>query len=75
MTEAIDKLKQLRRGTRPDSLSWNALRDEGRRVTIVIDASIALAWCFEDEASPETDALVERIREEGAIVPSLGSWN
>ena len=37
----------------------------------VIDSSIALTWCFEDEATPETDALFERVRDEGAIVPNL----
>jgi predicted nucleic acid-binding protein len=38
---------------------------------VVIDASIALTWCFEDEASPVTDALFERVRDDGAIVPGL----
>lgn len=38
---------------------------------VVIDASIALTWCFEDEASPETDVLFDRIRDEGAVVPGL----
>mgnify|MGYP000491201404 CR=1 FL=1 len=38
---------------------------------VVIDCSIALTWCFEDEASPETDGLFERVRDEGAIVPGL----
>ncbi|HEX9168154.1 MAG TPA: type II toxin-antitoxin system VapC family toxin [Roseiarcus sp.] len=37
----------------------------------MIDSSIALTWCFEDEASPETDALFERVRDEGAVVPGL----
>ena len=37
----------------------------------VIDASIALAWCFEDEASPETDLALENVRQHGAIVPGL----
>jgi predicted nucleic acid-binding protein len=37
----------------------------------VIDSSIALTWCFEDEATPETDALFERVRDGGAIVPGL----
>jgi predicted nucleic acid-binding protein len=39
----------------------------------VIDSSIALSWCFEDEASPETDVLFERVRDDGAIVPELWS--
>jgi predicted nucleic acid-binding protein len=37
----------------------------------VIDSSIALTWCFEDEASPERDALFEQVRDEGAVVPGL----
>jgi predicted nucleic acid-binding protein len=38
---------------------------------VVIDSSVALAWCFEDEASPETDKLFERVLEYGAVVPGL----
>lgn len=37
----------------------------------VVDSSIALTWCFEDEASPQTDELFERIRDDGALVPGL----
>lgn len=37
----------------------------------VVDSSVALTWCFEDEASAETDALFERVRDEGAMVPGL----
>jgi predicted nucleic acid-binding protein len=32
---------------------------------------MALTWCFEDEASPETDRLFERVRDDGAVVPGL----
>ena len=38
---------------------------------VVIDASIALSWCFDDEASPDTEVLLERVRDNGAVVPSL----
>jgi predicted nucleic acid-binding protein len=38
---------------------------------MVVDASVALTWCFEDEASAATDAVFERVRDEGAIVPGL----
>lgn len=38
----------------------------------VLDASIAMAWCFEDEATPATDQLLERMRVEAACVP--GWW-
>jgi hypothetical protein len=37
----------------------------------VIDASVALSWCFEDEASPATDALLDDARDHGALVPGL----
>jgi len=40
-------------------------------VRLVIDASIALAWCFGDEASAETDAIADEVRSDGAIVPEL----
>jgi predicted nucleic acid-binding protein len=38
---------------------------------LVIDSSAALSWCFEDEASAESDALFERVRDQGAVVPGL----
>lgn len=37
----------------------------------VLDASIALAWCFADEATPATDALLERLADEDAAAPAL----
>ncbi len=37
----------------------------------VVDSSVALAWCFEDEASAETEALFEQVRDHGAVVPGL----
>lgn len=37
----------------------------------VLDASVALSWCFADEASAETDQLLDRVRDDGALVPGL----
>lgn len=37
----------------------------------VLDCSVAVAWCFEDEATPESDALLARLAVEAASVPSL----
>jgi hypothetical protein len=31
--------------------------------------SVALSWCFEDECTPATKALLERVGEAGAAVP------
>ena len=38
---------------------------------LVLDCSIAAAWLFADEADPETDHLLARIKDEGALVPNL----
>jgi predicted nucleic acid-binding protein len=38
---------------------------------IVLDASIALAWCFADEQSPMADAVAALLSKEGAIVPAI----
>jgi hypothetical protein len=40
-------------------------------VSFVIDNSIALTWCFEDEHNPAVMNLLELIAETGAIAPSL----
>jgi predicted nucleic acid-binding protein len=37
----------------------------------VIDASVALAWCFDDEATEASRALLDRFENEQAAVPSL----
>jgi predicted nucleic acid-binding protein len=37
----------------------------------VLDASIALAWCFADEATPATDALLDQLADEDAAAPAL----
>jgi predicted nucleic acid-binding protein len=36
----------------------------------VLDASAVLAWCFEDEGGPASDALIDRVAAEGAAVPA-----
>jgi predicted nucleic acid-binding protein len=38
---------------------------------LVVDASIALTWCFEDEVTAKTEAIGTRVDAEGAMVPSL----
>ena len=38
---------------------------------MVLDCSVTVAWCIDDEAAPETDALLDRVRDEGAVVPML----
>ena len=38
----------------------------------VIDASITMAWCFEDESTDKTRAVRDYVRSVGAVVP--GHW-
>jgi predicted nucleic acid-binding protein len=40
-------------------------------VSFVVDSSVALSWCFEDERTPATKALLERVGESGAVAPQL----
>ena len=40
-------------------------------MTLVIDASLTMAWYFEDESTPATDALLDRVADAGALVPGL----
>jgi predicted nucleic acid-binding protein len=37
----------------------------------VLDSSLALCWCFEDEATEGTGQLLEHLRTESAAVPNL----
>ena len=37
----------------------------------VVDASIALSWCFEDETSPLTDAVLQRLMRVPALAPGI----
>jgi predicted nucleic acid-binding protein len=37
----------------------------------VVDASVAIAWLFEDEATPETEAVLDRLSREEAHAPGL----
>lgn len=38
---------------------------------IVVDTSVTMAWCFEDEATDRTDAVLDQLRREEAAVPAL----
>ena len=40
-------------------------------MSLVLDSSVTLAWCFDDEHTDATDALLERVVESGAEAPSL----
>ena len=39
--------------------------------SLVIDSSIVLTWCFEDEATEATDELLEHLQGKAAAVPNL----
>jgi predicted nucleic acid-binding protein len=40
-------------------------------VSFVLDNSVALAWCFEDEQTPDVMALLDRLTQTGARAPLL----
>lgn len=40
-------------------------------MSLVIDASVTLAWYFEDETAPSIDAVLDRVVKAGAIAPNL----
>jgi predicted nucleic acid-binding protein len=35
----------------------------------VVDCSLAMAWCFEDEVTPRTEALLDRTEDDPPVVP------
>ncbi len=38
---------------------------------MVVDTSVTMAWCFDDEASHETDAVLDRLQQDEAFVPAV----
>lgn len=40
-------------------------------MSFVVDNSVALAWCFEDEQTDAIMALLDRVCDEGAVAPQL----
>lgn len=40
-------------------------------MTFVLDNSVAIAWCFEDEQTPAVLGLLQRVAESGAFAPTL----
>ena len=40
-------------------------------MSLVVDNSVALTWCFEDERTPATAALLEQVGELGGFAPML----
>jgi predicted nucleic acid-binding protein len=37
----------------------------------VLDASVAMAWCFEDETTPYTEAVLRRLTRAGAVAAAI----
>jgi predicted nucleic acid-binding protein len=40
-------------------------------VPFVLDASVAMAWCFEDEGTPDADRVLSTLERDVALVPSI----
>jgi len=43
-------------------------------LSFVLDTSVTMAWLFEDEATPTTEAILDRLKEEEALVPTLWTY-
>jgi predicted nucleic acid-binding protein len=37
----------------------------------ILDTSVAMAWCFEDEANPYADAVLDSLIDNAALAPSI----
>lgn len=37
----------------------------------MVDASVTLAWCFDDEATAGTESILDRFSEDEAVVPAI----
>lgn len=40
-------------------------------MTFVVDASVTMAWCFKDEQNPYTEAILDRLLTQSAVVPQI----
>lgn len=40
-------------------------------MSLVLDASVTFSWFFEDEQTPATDAVLDQVADQGAVVPTL----
>jgi len=43
-------------------------------LSFVLDTSVTMAWLFEDEATRNTEALLDRLKTEEAFVPTLWTY-
>ena len=46
-------------------------KKKAQKDAFVLDGSVAIAWCFEDEVSPYADAVAARIPTVQAVVPAI----
>jgi predicted nucleic acid-binding protein len=43
-------------------------------LSFVLDTSVTMAWLFEDETTRTTEAILDRLNEEDALVPTLWTY-
>ena len=73
---AIERFRQRRAGWKRVEFSTAeilAARHEGHRLLsgLVVDASVVIAWLFDDEKEPRADKVLEYLAEKGALAPHL----
>jgi len=70
--EVIAALRAARGGVPPRSqLGPPNDRRRSPLMQMVIDTSVTMAWCFEDEATDDTDAVLDQLQGDEAVVPPL----
>lgn len=77
--EAATRIREIRTRTKPDPEGWT-IKDYinyGRRqmADLVIEASVATAWCFKDETTPYTEGVLTAISTTAdALAPRLWAY-
>jgi hypothetical protein len=73
--EVVAQLKAFARGRKlPEGITVRSLIAEGRRgvsAILAVDASVAMSWCFPDEADRYAYAVLDALPDSTAMAPSL----
>jgi prevent-host-death family protein len=69
--EVTEGMRALRQRIRPGRMTVREMVGQALLTGIVVDASVALAWCFPGEASEYADAVLATLEGRSALVPAV----